>query len=186
MGTHPPSSGTSLPDRLPALLAGSTTYRSIISSCHFYNFLFSELPLTVSSISVMGSLVMSRTTTLVVTRYLRPKTTVKNALVTPLESLPPNWYCLVNCVRQEVGYCRIQWQANSATTPDTFQLDTDGTTNANAAGSAIACVGSFVTIPNASLNGITALSPTMAFQDSWCGGVLGVDGTAVSVSVVCK
>ena len=128
---------------------------------------------------------MLRTTTLVF-RYLGPKTTVKNALVTPLESLPTNWYCLVNCVRQEVGYCRIQWQANSATTPDTFQLDTDGTANANAAGGAIACVNAYVVINSGSNNGLTPLQPAMAFKDSWCGGVLGVDGTAVAISVVCK
>ena len=135
----------------------------------------------------MGSLVMSRTTTLVVTRYLRPKTTVKNALVTPLESLPPNWYCLVNCVRQEVGYCRIQWQANSATSPDSFQLDTQAAGSAiAAAGGAIACVNAYVTIPSGSNNGITPLSPATAFQDRWCGGALGIDGTSVSISVTCK
>merc|ERR1712183_924621 len=28
-----------------------------------------------------------------------------------------------NCIRQEKNYCRIQWQANSVTSPDPFQLD---------------------------------------------------------------
>ena len=29
-----------------------------------------------------------------------------------------------NCIRTAKGYCRIMWQQNSATTPDSFQLDT--------------------------------------------------------------
>ena len=181
MVTHPLSSGTSLPDRLPALLAGSITYRSIIFFSHFYNFFIFRAPtdcVQYFSDGISGNVKNYNFGIQIISSQDYGKECPR--------VLFPNWYCLVNCVRQEVGYCRIQWQANSATTPDTFQLDTDGTTNANAAGSAIACVGSFVTIPNASLNGITALSPTMAFQDSWCGGVLGVDGTAVSVSVVCK
>ena len=29
-----------------------------------------------------------------------------------------------NCIRTAKGYCRIMWQQNSGTTPDSFQLDT--------------------------------------------------------------
>merc|ERR1711874_593944 len=73
-----------------------------------------------------------------------------------------------NCMRQEMGYCRIQWQQNAATSPDPFQLDTDTTGSANAAGgivpanptptAAIAypCLIAYVKIPDGSLDGITA------------------------------
>jgi len=94
-----------------------------------------------------------------------------------------------NCIRQEEGYCMIQWQENSASPPDAFQLDTQtaAATIATAAGGATACALNYVKIPNASNNGVTALSPGLApqaFQNTWCGGVLGIDGTAVSMSVV--
>merc|ERR1711874_669492 len=32
-----------------------------------------------------------------------------------------------NCIRQEKGHCRIQWDENAATSPDSLQLDTTST-----------------------------------------------------------
>ena len=72
---------------------------------------------------------------------------------------------LDNCIRQEKGYCRIQWQQSTTTTPDPFQLDTSNaavTDNALGGASAaivgppaIAAIGypcplAFIRIPNAS------------------------------------
>ena len=45
-----------------------------------------------------------------------------------------------NCIRTAKGYCKIRWQQNSATTPDTFQIDTQAL--AAGAGTAIAVGGS--------------------------------------------
>jgi len=95
-----------------------------------------------------------------------------------------------NCVRTAKGYCRIQWQANSATTPDTFQLDTDPTAAATVAhGAMTACAIAYVTIPNASPNGITGIpltpaTSTHSFQPTWCGVALSIDGTAIGQSFV--
>merc|ERR1711997_646715 len=85
-----------------------------------------------------------------------------------------------NCIRQEKGYCRIQWQQNSATTPDTFQLDT--VANTALAPAANICPLSYVTIPDASNNGVSAMNAIspLGFQSNWCGGVLGVVGTTTS------
>jgi len=92
-----------------------------------------------------------------------------------------------NCIRQESGYCRIQWQQNSATTPDSFQLDTvAGIALAIAAGGiqapaiATICDIAYVQIPEASFDGITAFPTALsdnAFQSQYCGGVLGVSGS---------
>jgi len=88
-----------------------------------------------------------------------------------------------NCIRQEKGYCQIEWQQNAATSPDTFQLDT-------AAGIALApaadeCPFSYVLIPDGSDNGVTALTPLspFGFQTEWCGGVLGASGTTLASSI---
>ena len=91
-----------------------------------------------------------------------------------------------NCIRQEKGYCQIEWQQNAATSPDTFQLDT-------AAGIALApaadeCPLSYVLIPDGSDNGVTALTPLspFGFQTEWCGGVLGASGTTLASSITCR
>ena len=63
-----------------------------------------------------------------------------------------------NCVRQEKGYCRVQWSENSVTSPDPFQLDTGNnpatpTLSTTAAGGAptpaitVSCPLAYVTIP---------------------------------------
>jgi len=109
-----------------------------------------------------------------------------------------------NCMRQEMGYCRIQWQQNAATSPDPFQLDTDTTGSANAAGgivpanptptAAIAypCLIAYVKIPDGSLDGITAFPSGLmdnAFQNQFCGADLGITVTppvtpSVSSSII--
>ena len=68
-------------------------------------------------------------------------------------------------------------------------MDTQGPGSAAAAGGATACALNYVKIPNASNDGVTGLSPGLApqaFQNTWCGSVLGIDGTVVAMSVVCK
>ena len=95
--------------------------------------------------------------------------------------------CSDNCVRTGKGYCRIQWQSNAATSPNSFQLDatagTEATTGLNA------CPLSYVEIPNGSQNGQTALNSgisPLAFQSVWCGDELGISGQPVGSSIVCK
>jgi len=87
-----------------------------------------------------------------------------------------------NCIRQEKGYCRIQWQQSAGTSPDPFQMDIVAATTAdNALGgvyNAIAypCVLAYVLIPDASDNGIDPLSSALsglAFQNKFCGSDLG-------------
>merc|ERR550532_3259149 len=82
-----------------------------------------------------------------------------------------------NCIRTGDGYCRIMWQESSAATPDSFQLDTQDL--ATGAASATACALAFVTIPDASPDGVSPLPippNTLGFQSTWCGGNLGFDG----------
>ena len=85
------------------------------------------------------------------------------------------------------------WQENSDTTQDSFQLDTQdvvaGAAGINAAGAATACPLAFVTIPDASPNGVSPLPippTTIEFQQAFCGAVLGLDGSAQSLAFVCK
>jgi len=95
-----------------------------------------------------------------------------------------------NCVRQEKGYCRIQWQQNSATTPDSFQMDTVAAIalaiaagGINGAGAATICDIAYVQIPESSFDGIAAFPTALsgnAFQNEYCGGVLGVSGSPAS------
>ena len=98
--------------------------------------------------------------------------------------------CLDNCVRQAKGYCRIQWQQNSATTPDSFQIDTDADTATAVATTGLnTCPLGYVEIPSGSNNGQSGLNPALsplAFQSVWCGGVLGLSGQTAQSSIVCK
>jgi len=93
-----------------------------------------------------------------------------------------------NCIRQETGYCRIQWQQNSATSPDTFQLDAIANTAATTAlvGQA-ACPIAYVKIPDSSFDGITpldtGLSPGNAFLSTFCGFTLGTTASIATMSM---
>jgi len=90
-----------------------------------------------------------------------------------------------NCIRGGKGYCRIQWQSNAATTPNSFQLDATAGTEATTALNA--CPLSYVEIPNGSQNGQTALNSglsPLAFQSVWCGDELGISGQSVGSSIV--
>ena len=111
-----------------------------------------------------------------------------------------------NCIRTAKGYCRIRWQENSATTPDTFQIDTQalaaGAGTAIAVGGAVAVAGGlanpanacpalgYVVIPDASPNGVNSLPTTAAtghaFQNTFCGGAFGITGSAVPTALTCK
>ena len=129
----------------------------------------------------------SRATTLV-TRYFSPW-----PIVSPVTYYSHGrwgyFVCLANCIRQEKNYCRIQWQANSVSPPDPFQLDTQTSGSTIAAGGSTACVLAQVVIPDGSDNGLTPLSApisTMGFRSKWCGAVLGYDGQTAAMSVVCK
>ena len=108
-----------------------------------------------------------------------------------------------NCIRTAKGYCRIRWQQNSATTPDTFQIDLA----ANAA-TAIAVGGStlvagglaapanacpalgYIVIPDASPNGVSSIPTTAStghtFQNTFCNGAFGITGSAVPSALTCK
>ena len=101
---------------------------------------------------------------------------------------------VANCVRQEKGYCRIQWSENSVTPPDPFQLDTQVAGSDGAAGGAtpaagVSCPLAYVTIPEGSETGVTPLNPSLSgltYQSTWCGSNLGFTPLAASMSVVCK
>jgi len=91
-----------------------------------------------------------------------------------------------NCIRQEKGYCRIQWQQNSATTPDSFQLDTDGNAATTALNTA-SCLLAYVKIPDSSLDGITKIDPGVSaaagFINRFCGSVLGSATATTAMSM---
>ena len=99
---------------------------------------------------------------------------------------------LDNCIRQEKGYCRIQWQQSSSTSPDPFQLDITiaaATTASGNAGTTTICYQAYVKIPDGSFNGITGMNPglvTWPFQNLWCGSDLGLQGSAAPATIVCK
>ena len=100
--------------------------------------------------------------------------------------------CLDNCIRQAKGYCRIQWQANSATSPDSFQIDT-ALVGAQAAATTNAqntCTLGYVEIPSGSGNGQSPITPVfspLGYQSVYCGGALGYTITsAVGNTIVCK
>ena len=99
---------------------------------------------------------------------------------------------LDNCIRQEQGYCRIQWQGADSN----FQLDTQATGAVTAAaaggdnaGTPVTCAIAYVAIPDGSQDGITPLVSALsniAFQTEWCGSVLGYTGQTLATSIVCK
>ena len=105
---------------------------------------------------------------------------------------------LDNCIRQEEGYCRIQWDQSASTSPDPFQMDTQtAAASAIAAGGVYAvtpaaspCLLSYVIIPDGSDNGIAPLNSVLsglAFQNNWCGADLGYTGTTATPSAItCK
>ena len=64
-----------------------------------------------------------------------------------------------NCIRARKGYCRVQWDQTTGTTPDSFQLDVaaGAATTTAAGGATIACGVAYVNIPDASLNGVSPL-----------------------------
>ena len=101
---------------------------------------------------------------------------------------------LDNCIRQEKGYCRIKYGASSIAPPDAFAMDTVAGGSAIAAGGVAAGVGyacplAYVSIPNASENGITPFNSVLsnvAYQSEWCGSNIGVSNAALPASVVCK
>ena len=91
-----------------------------------------------------------------------------------------------NCIRTESGYCGIQYKESTGQTPDTFDMFPDST---NAEASSGGCPVSFVYIPNLSSDGISALgipTSTESFISASCGGVLGLDGTAVSLALTSR
>ena len=114
----------------------------------------------------------------------------------------PSLVSLDNCIRQEKGYCRIQWRQKAASytaidvVTNSFQLDTIGTIAlAIAAGGiqapaiATICDIAYVQIPDGSFDGIAGFPAPLsdnAFQSQYCGGVLGVSGSPVSNVITCK
>jgi hypothetical protein len=89
-----------------------------------------------------------------------------------------------NCIRTEEGYCKIQYKESTGQTPDTFSMNASPVTNAEA--SSGGCPVGFVYIPNLSSDGINALTipaSTESFISYQCGGVFGLDATAVSLAL---
>ena len=105
-----------------------------------------------------------------------------------------SFFPLANCIRQEKGYCRIKYGASSIAPPDAFQMDTVTTGSAIAHGGvaggiAYACNLAYVSIPNASENGITPLNSLTSdppYQSEWCGSNIGYSNLAIPMDVVCK
>ena len=120
-----------------------------------------------------------------------------------------------NCIRTEEGYCAIQWKQSSTTTPDPFQVGTEGTASAAAAATTPVittgtndiesndCSGTtgYIGIPNLSPDGITPIKifgdtftgagtggfGAITFQDQVCGSDFGIDGmVTTSQPLVCK
>jgi len=92
-----------------------------------------------------------------------------------------------NCIRQEKGYCKIQWQQNSATTPDSFQLDILNNAAATTAANGPACIFAYVSIPDSSLDGVTGIdpgiSPAATFYNRYCGIALGPTAATTATSM---
>jgi len=91
-----------------------------------------------------------------------------------------------NCIRTESGYCAIQYKESTGQTPDVFDLFPD---NANAVNSKTKCETSFVHIPSLSPDGIMALPippSDRPFISEQCGGVFGIDGSAVSLALTSR
>ena len=113
------------------------------------------------------------------------------------------FYFLDNCIRQEKGYCRIQWEESSGVT-NPFQLDTavgltapaaGGMTGTQAAQVSVACAAaagaqlSFVKIPEGSNTGVSPLNPSLSYlpyQSVWCGRVLSYPSQLTPIPIVCK
>ena len=98
-----------------------------------------------------------------------------------------------NCIRQEKGYCRIQWQGADTN----FQIDTAPAAASTAAGggveaatpTVVACALGYVKIPDGSQDGVTplnALSSLLGYQNEWCGSVLGYTTQTTATSITCK
>ena len=112
-------------------------------------------------------------------------------------------FFLDNCIRQEKGYCRIQWEESSGVT-NPFQLDTavggtapaaGGMTGTQAAQVSVACAAaagaqlSFVKIPEGSNTGVSPLNPSLSYlqyQSLWCGRSLSYPAQTTPIPVVCK
>ena len=113
------------------------------------------------------------------------------------------FYFLDNCIRQEKGYCRIQWEESSGVT-NPFQMDTvttgtpagaGGMTGTTAAQVAVPCAlaagahTAFVTIPEGSNTGVSPLNPSLSYlqyQSLWCGRSLSYPSQTTPIPVVCK
>jgi len=101
-----------------------------------------------------------------------------------------------NCIRTEAGYCRIQWQESTVTSPDPFGIlsTTPAATGADAGGAADAtlatehnCYKGHISIPDMSMNGLSSLAVPLAvqsYQDMMCGAMFGIEGQDVPVALV--
>jgi len=91
-----------------------------------------------------------------------------------------------NCIRTETGYCKIQYKEATGQTPDTFMMKAPPSPNAEATSGG--CPSSWLYIPNLSSDGTSALTVSSqsaeAYLSTHCGGVLGIDGTSVSLALV--
>ena len=51
------------------------------------------------------------------------------------------------CVRREYGYCGIEWSESAITTPDPFDLNIDGSSDALVGGATATASDVYITIP---------------------------------------
>jgi len=94
-----------------------------------------------------------------------------------------------NCIRTEKGYCAIQWQESSSTSPDPFGILGTTTTEAGAGGASTSlCTSGFVSIPDLSMNGVSAIGGlgVQAFQSYMCGTYFGVEGQSVAAALITR
>ena len=99
----------------------------------------------------------------------------------------------MNCIRTERGYCRILWKESSTTSPDPFEFHQNKGPNPAAVtgsgGSDTLSCPLFIIIPNLSPDGTTKIPDdpgTSAYQTQMCGSNFGIEGQAVSQSLISK
>ena len=87
------------------------------------------------------------------------------------------------CIRQEEGYCGIEWYPSSRTSPDSFGLLHGDTTTAGFGENSIeTCVSSYVNVP-----GVMNYPNALHTINNMCGEAWAKDGTAADLGPLrCK
>merc|ERR1712242_252815 len=98
-----------------------------------------------------------------------------------------------NCIRTEKGYCAIQWEESSTTSPDPFSLDSISVVGSNGVGPpapAVLCDTAYIAIPNLSPDGVVGIPMPVGLYQSWqsqvCGSNFGIEGMGVASVLVSR